>query len=472
MNILVINAGSSSLKYQLLNPETGVLLAKGLCERIGIDGKFTYKPQIEGKQVLDAVDVAMPTHSEAIQAVLNALVDKDNGVIGSMKEIDAVGHRVVHGGEAFNKSVLITDEVMKALEDCIPLAPLHNPANITGINACTAVMGKDVPQVAVFDTAFHQTMPAKAYMYALPYEYYENDKVRRYGFHGTSHKYVSQRAAAMLGKKPEELKLISCHLGNGSSVTAVDGGKSVDTSMGFTPLAGLPMGTRAGDLDAGILQYLMNKYDMNIDTMLDILNKKSGVQGVSGVSSDFRDLENAHKEGNERAGLAVDMFNYGVKKLIGAYAAAMGGVDAIIFTAGVGENDALERMQIASGLEYMGVKMDEDAKAVLAEAEKTKAGYEAQLKSADEEIARRKREANEALQHAVDERRAQAEQQAGEIVRKAREDAAREHERVMEQARGEISELMSAAAEKLVLSSTSDAYDKFLDTAEERKDNG
>jgi len=303
----------------------------------------------------------MPTHSEAIQAVLNALVDKDNGVIGSMKEIDAVGHRVVHGGEAFNKSVLITDEVMKALEDCIPLAPLHNPANITGINACTAVMGKDVPQVAVFDTAFHQTMPAKAYMYALPYEYYENDKVRRYGFHGTSHKYVSQRAAAMLGKKPEELKLISCHLGNGSSVTAVDGGKSVDTSMGFTPLAGLPMGTRAGDLDAGILQYLMNKYDMNIDTMLDILNKKSGVQGVSGVSSDFRDLENAHKEGNERAGLAVDMFNYGVKKLIGAYAAAMGGVDAIIFTAGVGENSASQRLDIASGLEFMGVKMDAEA---------------------------------------------------------------------------------------------------------------
>ena len=310
---------------------------------------------------MDAVDVAMPTHSEAIQAVLNALVDKDNGVIGSMKEIDAVGHRVVHGGEAFNKSVLITDEVMKALEDCIPLAPLHNPANITGINACTAVMGKDVPQVAVFDTAFHQTMPAKAYMYALPYEYYENDKVRRYGFHGTSHKYVSQRAAAMLGKKPEELKLISCHLGNGSSVTAVDGGKSVDTSMGFTPLAGLPMGTRAGDLDAGILQYLMNKYDMNIDTMLDILNKKSGVQGVSGVSSDFRDLENAHKEGNERAGLAVDMFNYGVKKLIGAYAAAMGGVDAIIFTAGVGENSASQRLDIASGLEFMGVKMDAEA---------------------------------------------------------------------------------------------------------------
>ena len=377
MNILVINAGSSSLKYQLLNPETGVLLAKGLCERIGIDGKFTYKPQIEGKKVLDAVDVAMPTHSEAIQAVLNALVDADNGVIGSMKEIDAVGHRVVHGGEKFAKSVLITDEVMAAIEECNPLAPLHNPANIIGIKACQAIM-PGVPMVAVFDTAFHQTMPAKASMYALPYEYYENDKVRRYGFHGTSHKYVSQRAAAMLGKKPEELKLISCHLGNGSSVTAVDGGKSVDTSMGFTPLAGLPMGTRAGDLDAGILQYLMNKYNMGIDEMLNILNKKSGVQGVSGVSSDFRDLENAHKEGNERAGLAVDMFNYGVKKLIGAYAAAMGGVDAIIFTAGVGENSASQRLAIASGLEFMGVKMD-------AEANNTR-GKEAVISAADSKV--------------------------------------------------------------------------------------
>ena len=377
MNILVINAGSSSLKYQLLNPETGVLLAKGLCERIGIDGKFTYKPQIEGKKVLDAAVVAMPTHTEAIQAVLNALVDADNGVIGSMKEIDAVGHRVVHGGEKFAKSVLITDEVMAAIEECNPLAPLHNPANIIGIKACQAIM-PGVPMVAVFDTAFHQTMPAKAYMYALPYEYYENDKVRRYGFHGTSHKYVSQRAAAMLGKKPEELKLISCHLGNGSSVTAVDGGKSVDTSMGFTPLAGLPMGTRAGDLDAGILQYLMNKYNMGIDEMLNILNKKSGVQGVSGVSSDFRDLENAHKEGNERAGLAVDMFNYGVKKLIGAYAAAMGGVDAIIFTAGVGENSASQRLAIASGLEFMGVKMD-------AEANNTR-GKEAVISAADSKV--------------------------------------------------------------------------------------
>ena len=363
MNILVINAGSSSLKYQLLNPETGDLLAKGLCERIGIDGKFTYKPQVEGKKVLDAVDVAMPTHSEAIQAVLDALVDAENGVIGSMKEIDAVGHRVVHGGEAFNKSVLITDEVMKAIEDCIPLAPLHNPANLTGIRACQKVM-PGVPMVAVFDTAFHQTMPAKAYMYALPYEYYENDKVRRYGFHGTSHKYVAGRAAAMLGKKPEELKLISCHLGNGSSVTAVDCGKSVDTSMGFTPLAGLPMGTRAGDLDAGILQYVMNKYGLSIDEMLNVLNKKSGVEGLSGVSSDFRDLENAAAEGNEKASLSREKFAYEVKKYVGAYAAAMGGVDAIIFTAGVGENDKAIRAMVCKGLEYMGVKLDDEANSV------------------------------------------------------------------------------------------------------------
>ena len=360
MNILVINAGSSSLKYQLLNPDTGDLLAKGLCERIGIDGKFTYKPQIEGKETLSAVDVAMPTHAEAIQAVLDALVDAKNGVIGSMQEIDAVGHRVVHGGEAFNQSVVITDEVLKAIEDCIPLAPLHNPANLTGIRACQKVM-PGVPMVAVFDTAFHQTMPAKAYMYALPYAYYETDKVRRYGFHGTSHKYVSGRAAAMLGKKPEELKLVSCHLGNGSSIAAVDCGKSVDTSMGFTPLAGLPMGTRSGDLDAGILQYLMNKYGMSIDEMLNVLNKKSGVEGLSGVSSDFRDLENAAAEGNQRALLAEEKFAYEVKKYVGAYAAAMGGVDAIIFTAGVGENDKGIRAMVCQGLEYMGVKLDAEA---------------------------------------------------------------------------------------------------------------
>ena len=366
MNVLVINAGSSSLKYQLLNPETGVLLAKGLCERIGLDGRFTYKPQLPGRAIRDAEKLAMPTHAEAISEVLRALADPENGVVSSMDEIGAVGHRVVHGGEKFAKSVVITDEVMQAIEECNPLAPLHNPANIIGIKACQELM-PGVPMVAVFDTAFHQTMPPVAYTYALPYEYYEKDKVRRYGFHGTSHKYVSQRAADMLGKPIEQLKLISCHLGNGSSVTAIDGGKSIDTSMGFTPLAGLPMGTRSGDIDAGILEYLMNKYGMDITEMLTILNKKSGVMGVSGVSSDFRDLEEAFEQGNERAGLAVDMFNYGVKKLIGAYAAAMGGVDAIIFTAGVGENSASQRMAIASDLEFMGVKMDEDANKVRGE---------------------------------------------------------------------------------------------------------
>ena len=355
MNILVINAGSSSLKYQLLNPETQEVLAKGLCERIGIDGKFTYKPT--GKEAVKEADVAMPTHSEAIQTVLNALVDPANGVIGSMDEIGAVGHRVVHGGEKFASSVLITDEVMAAIEECNPLAPLHNPANIIGIKACQALM-PNTPMVAVFDTAFHQTMPPVAYTYALPYEYYEQDKVRRYGFHGTSHKYVSQRAAVMLGKPIEELKLISCHLGNGSSITAINGGKSVDTSMGFTPLAGLPMGTRCGDIDAGILEYLMNKHGYNIDEMLNILNKKSGVLGISGVSSDFRDLEDAAPKGNQRAQLALDSFDYNVKKLVGAYAAAMGGVDAIIFTAGVGENGPDTRANVVSGLEYMGVKLD------------------------------------------------------------------------------------------------------------------
>lgn len=358
MKILVINAGSSSLKYQLMDSVSHSVLAKGLCERIGIDGRLTHK--IPAKDAKYEFDIPMPTHSEAIQSVLDALVSSDHGVIANVKEIDAVGHRVVHGGEAFAQSVLITDDVMKAIEDCIPLAPLHNPANITGIRACQKVMG-DVPMVAVFDTAFHQTMPEKAYLYALPYEYYEKDKVRRYGFHGTSHRYVSARAAAMLGKDAKDLKIITCHLGNGSSVTAVDGGKSVDTSMGFTPLAGLPMGTRSGDLDAGILEYLMTKYNMDIKEMLNVLNKKSGVLGISGVSSDFRDLEDAAKEGNHRAELALQSFQYNVKKLIGAYAAAMGGVDAIVFTAGVGENDAVTRMAIASDLEFMGVKMDAQA---------------------------------------------------------------------------------------------------------------
>ena len=357
MNVLVINAGSSSLKYQLLNPETGDLLAKGLCERIGIDGKFTYKPQVEGKEKLDAVDVAMPTHAEAIAAVLDALVDPKNGVISSMKEIDAVGHRVVHGGEKFASSVVITDEVMAAIEECNPLAPLHNPANIIGIKACQEKM-PGVPMVAVFDTAFHQTMPAKAYTYAIPYEYYENDKMRRYGFHGTSHRYVSQRCAEILGKPIEELKIVSCHLGNGSSITAVDGGKSVDTSMGLTPLAGLPMGTRSGDMDAGIMEYIMKKYDMSMADMMTTLNKKSGVLGISGVSSDFRDLDNAAAEGNKRAALAIEVFEYGVRKMIAEYAAAMGGVDAVIFTAGVGENSADMRLHFVDGLQFMGIEID------------------------------------------------------------------------------------------------------------------
>ena len=357
MNILVINAGSSSLKYQLLNPATGELLAKGLCERIGIDGKFTYKPQIEGKEKLDAIDVAMPTHAEAIQAVLDALVDPKNGVIASMDEIDAVGHRVVHGAETFACSVEISDAVMQALQDNIPLAPLHNPANIIGIEACKKCM-PNVPMVGVFDTAFHQTMPPKAYLYALPYEYYEKDKVRRYGFHGTSHRYVSQRAAAMLGKDPSELKIITCHLGNGSSITAIDGGKSVDTSMGLTPLAGLPMGTRSGDMDAGIMEFIMKKYDMSMADMMTTLNKKSGVLGISGVSSDFRDLDNAAAEGNARAALAVEVFEYGVRKMIAEYAAAMGGVDAVVFTAGVGENSADMRLHFVDGLQFMGIEID------------------------------------------------------------------------------------------------------------------
>ena len=359
MKILVINAGSSSLKYQLIDMETEHLLAKGLCERIGIDGHLKHTPLLGGKPVFDE-DLAMPTHSEAIAAVIDKLTSAEYGVVSSMKEIDAVGHRVVHGGEKFASSVLITDEVMDALKECTPFAPLHNPANITGINACKAVMG-DVPMVAVFDTAFHQTMPAKAYMYAVPYEYYKNDGIRRYGFHGTSQRYVSSRCAELMGKPIEELKIISCHMGNGSSICAIDGGKCVDTSMGFTPLVGLPMGTRCGDLDAGVIQFLMHKYGYDIDTMLNILNKKSGVLGVSGVSSDFRDLDAAAEAGNERAALALDMFHYWVAKVAGSYVAAMKGVDAIVFTAGVGENSRETRKAIADYFSYLGVKIDDEA---------------------------------------------------------------------------------------------------------------
>lgn len=359
MKILVINAGSSSLKYQLIDMETEQVMAKGLCERIGIGGHLKHTPLIGDKPVYNE-DVPMPTHSEAIAAVIEKLTSKEYGVVGSMKEIDAVGHRVVHGGEKFASSVLITDEVIKAIEDCTPFAPLHNPANITGINACKAVMG-DVPMVAVFDTAFHQTMPGKAYMYALPYEYYKEDGVRRYGFHGTSHRYVSSRCAELMGKDIKDLKIVSCHMGNGSSICAIDGGKCVDTSMGFTPLVGLPMGTRCGDLDPGAMQYIMNKYGLGIDEMLNILNKKSGVLGVSGVSSDFRDLDAAAAEGNDRAALALDMFKYWVAKVAGSYVAAMNGVDAIVFTAGVGENSADTRKGIAEYFGYLGVTIDDEA---------------------------------------------------------------------------------------------------------------
>ena len=357
MKVLVINAGSSSLKYQLIDMEGEKLLAKGLCERIGIDGHLKHTPLVDDKPVFNE-DLPLPTHAEAIAAVIDKLTSAEYGVVSSMSEIDAVGHRVVHGGEKFASSVLITDEVMKALEDCTPFAPLHNPANITGINACVEVMGKDVPQVGVFDTAFHQTMPAKAYMYALPYDYYTKDGVRRYGFHGTSHRYVSQRCAELMGRPIEELKLISCHMGNGSSICAIMNGKSVDTSMGFTPLVGLPMGTRSGDVDPGALQFVMNRYGMDIDAMLNVLNKKSGVLGISGVSSDFRDLENAAEEGNERARLALDMFDYWVAKVVGSYVAAMNGVDAIIFTAGVGENSATTRAGICKYLGYLGCEVD------------------------------------------------------------------------------------------------------------------
>ncbi len=362
MKILVINAGSSSLKYQLMDMDNESILAKGICERIGIDGLFTYKPQVEGKETIKAQPVAMPTHSEAIQAVLNALVDAENGVVGSMDEIDACGHRVLHGGMEFTESCIVDDACEEAIKKCFPLGPLHNPANLMGIKACQAVM-PGTPQVAVFDTAFHMTMPDKAYTYAIPYEYYENDSVRRYGFHGTSHRYVSARAIDLLGN-PEHSKVICCHLGNGSSLSACIDGKCVDTTMGLGPLAGVPMGTRSGDIDATIMEYLMGRYGYSIEEMMNILNKKSGVLGISGVSSDFRDIEAAASEGNYRAQLALDKFHYEVKKDIGAYAAAMGGCDAIVFTAGVGENGSKDRAAICKGLEYMGVKICPERNAI------------------------------------------------------------------------------------------------------------
>ena len=351
MNVLIINAGSSSLKYQLMDPETGAVSAKGLCERIYIDGRLTHNAN--GKKIVK--DIPMPTHSEAIQAVLAILVDPVDGVIKSTDEIDAVGHRVLHGGMEFFDSCIINDEVIAAIEKCIPLGPLHNPANLMGIRACQAVMPK-TPQVAVFDTAFHMTMPPKAYRYAIPTEYYENDSIRRYGFHGTSHKYVTKRAIELMGRK--DIKLVNCHLGNGSSLSAVKDGKCQDTSMGLTPLAGVPMGTRSGDIDPAVVQFVMNKYGMSADECLNMLNKKSGVLALSGVSSDFRDIENGAEEGNENCALALDKFAYEVRKYNGSYAAALGGLDCLVFTAGVGENSASMRARICEGLEFLGVKLD------------------------------------------------------------------------------------------------------------------
>ncbi len=355
MKILVINAGSSSLKYQLIDMETETVMAKGLCERIGIDGsRLKHTPA--GKDTV-TIEKPMETHADAIKMVLDAMVDTSYGVISSMSEISAVGHRVVHGGEFFNQSVIINDEVKNAIEACVPLAPIHNPANLIGISACEEAM-PNVPQVAVFDTAFHQTMPQEAFMYALPYDLYEKDKIRKYGFHGTSHKYVAAKAAEMLGKPLSECKIVTFHLGNGSSVTAVDGGKSIDTSMGFTPLAGVVMGTRSGTIDAAIVKYLADKEGMNLEQIDELLNKKSGVLGISGVSSDFRDLEAAAGEGHKRAQLALDVFAYSTRRYFGEYAVALGGVDAVVFTAGVGENTPSMREAILKNTEFMGIKLD------------------------------------------------------------------------------------------------------------------
>ena len=357
MNVLVINCGSSSLKYQLINSESEEVLAKGLCERIGIDGRLTYQKAGLDKEITEA---AMPTHKEAIQMVLDALVNDKTGAIKALSEIDAVGHRIVHGGEKFASSVVITEEVIKAVEECNDLAPLHNPANIIGIHACQALM-PDVPMVGVFDTAFHQTMPAKAYLYGLPYEYYEKYKVRRYGFHGTSHDFVSKATAEYLGLDLNNSKIIVAHLGNGASVSAVLNGKCVDTSMGLTPLEGLVMGTRSGDIDPSIMEFIAKKENLDIDGVMNVLNKKSGVAGMSGVSSDFRDLTAARAEGNEKAANAIDVFCYRVAKYIGSYAAAMNGVDAIAFTAGIGENVTHVRENIMSYLGSLGIEINKEA---------------------------------------------------------------------------------------------------------------
>jgi acetate kinase len=374
MNVLVINCGSSSLKYQLINSESEAVLAKGLCERIGIDGRLTYQKTGCDKEVTEA---AMPTHKEAIQLVLDALVNEKTGAIASLADVNAVGHRVVHGGEKFASSVVITDEVLKAVEECNDLAPLHNPANLIGINACKELM-PGVPMVAVFDTAFHQTMPEKAYLYGLPYEYYEKYKVRRYGFHGTSHSFVSKHAAEFLGLDLNNSKIIVAHLGNGASISAVVNGKCVDTSMGLTPLEGLVMGTRSGDIDPAIMEFIAKKENLDIAGVMNVLNKKSGVQGISKVSSDFRDLEDGMNAGNKLCEAAIEVFSYRVAKYIGSYVAAMNGVDAIAFTAGIGENAPIVREKVLSYLGYLGIALDAEAN--------TKRGDDNVISTADSKV--------------------------------------------------------------------------------------
>ncbi len=357
MNILVMNCGSSSLKYQLINMDKEEVLAKGICERIGIDDSRLKQTSLDGNKVI--VNGDMPDHTHAVQYVIDALTSKEHGVINSMSEINAVGHRIVHGGEEFSGSVLINDDVIEAVKKCSDLAPLHNPANLIGIAACEKLI-PNIPMVGVFDTAFHQTMPKKAYLYGLPYDYYEKHKLRRYGFHGTSHKYVANRTAEMLGRDIKDMKIVVCHLGNGASICAVDRGVSVDTSMGLTPLEGLIMGTRSGDVDPAIIQFLANKENMSISEVMDVLNKKSGVLGLSNLSSDFRDLENAVDEENEQAKLTMDVFCYRVAKYVGSYAAAMNGIDAVAFTAGLGENNHHVRRDVCSYLTYLGVSVDQE----------------------------------------------------------------------------------------------------------------
>ena len=363
MNVLVINCGSSSLKYQLIDSETEAVLAKGLCERIGIDGRLVYQKAGNDKEITEA---SMPTHKEAIQMVLEALTNEKTGAIKSLDEVNAIGHRIVHGGEKFASSAIITDEMIKTVEECNDLAPLHNPANLIGIRVCSELM-PNVPQVGVFDTAFHQTMPAKAYLYGLPIEYYKNYKVRRYGFHGTSHSFVSKRAVEFLGLDKDNSKVIVCHLGNGSSISAVQNGKCVDTTMGLTPLEGVVMGTRSGSIDPAIVEYIAKKENLDLAGVMNVLNKKSGLQGMSGVSSDMRDLRAAAAEGNEDAKNAIEVLCYGIAKYVGGYVAAMNGVDAIVFTAGIGENVGMIREKVCSYLGFLGVTIDAKANEAMGE---------------------------------------------------------------------------------------------------------